>query len=274
MKKCKNCNKLIDDKKIFCNNSCSASFNNKKRKKCLYESIGKKISKSMKKFYSSEEGKKNKDKLKNLYVNKTYDEIYGKEKAKKIKKKLSKLNAGNKNHFFGKHHTTQTKQQISNNRKNKLTGSKNHMYGKPPPTGSGNGWSGWYKNWYFRSLLELSYMINVIERFNLKWESAEKRKYRINYVDYNGKNRTHFADFVLNNKYLVEIKPKNLFNTTNNTIIKEACINYCNQNNLIFKMIEPTKIKQEIVFNLYKNNEIKFIDRYVKKIEEKYAIMD
>ena len=113
---------------------------------------------------------------------------------------------GEKNGFFGKKHTADTKEKISNsvianpgrgmtgkttygvwlekygkeiaddklkNLKNKLSilfsGKKNPMYGKPTPIGSGNGWSGWYKGWYFRSLLELSYMINVIERFNLKF---------------------------------------------------------------------------------------------------------
>jgi hypothetical protein len=39
------------------------------------------------------------------------------------------------------------------------------MYGKPSPNGSGNGW-------YFISLHELSYMVNVIERFKLKWNSG------------------------------------------------------------------------------------------------------
>jgi hypothetical protein len=69
---------------------------------------------------------------------KTYEELYGKEKANKMKNNLSILNSG----------------------------SKNKMYGKPSPQGSGNGWSGWYKGWYFRSLIELSYMVNVIEK---KW---------------------------------------------------------------------------------------------------------
>jgi len=51
------------------------------------------------------------------------------------------------------------------------------MYGKPAPIGSGNGWSGWYKGWYFRSLLELSFMINVIERFKMSWQNAETKKH-------------------------------------------------------------------------------------------------
>ena len=81
------------------------------------------------------------------------------------------------------------------------------MYGKPSPQGSGNGWSGWYKGWYFRSLLELSYMILVIERFNISWSNGEKIK--ITYKNFSGINRNYFPDFLLNNKYIIEIKPKN-----------------------------------------------------------------
>ena len=82
------------------------------------------------------------------------------------------------------------------------------MYGKPAPIGSGNGWSGWYKGWYFRSLLELSFMINVIERFNMPWISAENQTYKISYVDTNLKQRNYYADFIIDNKYIVECKPK------------------------------------------------------------------
>jgi hypothetical protein len=55
-----------------------------------------------------------------------------------------------------------------------ISGEKNFWFGKPSPVGSGNGWSGWYKGWYFRSLLELSFMIKVIERFKFSWKSADR----------------------------------------------------------------------------------------------------
>ena len=43
-----------------------------------------------------------------------------------------------------------------------MSGEQNPMFGKQTPTGAGNGWSGWYKDWYFRSLGELSYVVNVL----------------------------------------------------------------------------------------------------------------
>lgn len=49
---------------------------------------------------------------------KTFEEIYGKEKAVELKEKLSE----------------------------RFSGEGNPMFGKPSPEGSGNGWSGWYKN--------------------------------------------------------------------------------------------------------------------------------
>lgn len=69
--------------------------------------------------------------------------------------------------------------EFKNNRSKSSTGEKNPMFGKTSPTGSGNGWSGWYKDWYFRSINELSFMINVIERFKFTWVSGEKLKYKI-----------------------------------------------------------------------------------------------
>ena len=56
------------------------------------------------------------------------------------------------------------------------------MFGRPTPQGSGNGWKGWYKGWFFRSLKELSYVVNVLEPNGDIWESAENIK--IPYVNY------------------------------------------------------------------------------------------
>jgi len=171
---------------------------------------------------------------------KTYDEIHGKQKADKIKNKLSK----------------------------KSSGENNPMYGKPSPNGSGNGWCGWYNNWHFRSLLELSFMLNVIERFNFKWKSAECKKYKIKYIDFEGNERNYFPDFILNDKYLVEIKPKSLYNTTINKNKKIAAIEFCNKNNLKYKLMTPKKLLLKDIDDLIQSGKIKFIDRYQIKYEQ------
>jgi len=171
---------------------------------------------------------------------KTFEEIYGKEKAKNIKNKISLASKG----------------------------ERNPMFGKPSPQGSGNGWSGWYKNWYFRSLLELSFMINVIERFNFEWRSAETAIYKINYEDWNGTKRTYHPDFILSEKYLIEIKPKHLWNSETVKRKIAAANIFCNSKNLKFKITSCTKLlTHNEIEQLIKEKQIKFIKRYQIKWE-------
>src|ERR1700690_2355655 len=65
----------------------------------------------------------------------------------------------------------ETKKKHSKNN----AGSGNPMFGKPPTKGTGDGWSGWYKDLYFRSLLELSYVVSL-DKSNIQWISAEKKE--------------------------------------------------------------------------------------------------
>jgi len=146
------------------------------------------------------------------------------------------------------------------------SGKNNPMYGKPSPQGSGNGWSGWYKGWFFRSLMELSFMINVIERFNFKWESAENKKYKIEYKDWNNNERTYYADFILNEKYMIEIKPMKLHNSKSIILKKNAAIDFCKKNNLKYKLIDPIKIlsKKDLI-NMIEIKDLKFLEKYKEK---------
>lgn len=226
---------------------------------------------------------------KNNMSGKTHIEMFGEEKALKMKKINSEKNSGKNNAMYGKNYHTyglvnrmkmfsgKTYDDIFGKEKSEIlkkklsiksSGKNNPMYGKPSPMGSGNGWCGWYNGWHFRSLLELSFMINVIERFNFKWKSAECKKYRIKYVDYNGKERNYFPDFILNDKYLVEIKPKSLFNTIINKNKKIAAENFCINNNLKYKLLSPKKLKLKDIKELVDNNKIEFIDKYKIKYDE------
>ena len=249
----------------------------------------------------------------------------GKKFTDDHKKKIStkaKLRVGEKNPFYGKYHTQETKDEIKNslsgrilskehrknisdslknsdrvinkrnnyyyweknygkeeadNRQNKwlnklsikFSGENNPMYGKPSPQGSGNGWCGWYKNIHFRSLLELSFIIYYIERFNFKFETAETKKYKIDYIDYKNTNRTYHPDYILNDKYLIEIKPKHLMKCKDIILKKEAAIKYCNENNLIYKLLEPIKkININDIHTLIDNKLLIFTDRYKIKYDK------
>ncbi len=43
---------------------------------------------------------------------KTYEEIFGDERASEIRARMSESRMGNKNHFYGKHHTEETKEKL------------------------------------------------------------------------------------------------------------------------------------------------------------------
>lgn len=117
-------------------------------------------------------------------------------------------------------------------------GEQNGMYGKPSPLKSGNGYKGWYNGKFFRSLRELNYMVNVLDRRGILYETAESKKYRINYIAYNGNARTYVGDFIVDNKYYVELKPKSLHNTEENKIKRTAAIEFCKNNGLIYKITD------------------------------------
>ena len=169
---------------------------------------------------------------------KTLEERYNsKQKAEEIKKKISKATKG----------------------------KNNPMYNKPAPTGSGNGWSGWYKGFYFRSLLELSFLIRNKEN---RISSAET--FSIPYVDYAGSERTYHPDFIMDSS-VIEVKPVKLVNTVNNKLKFEAAKKYFEDKKYDFKILtekEIIKLSKDEIISLHDNNEIKFLDRYELKYKE------
>lgn len=148
----------------------------------------------------------------------------------------------------------------------KMSGSKNPMYGKPSPQGSGNGWSGWFKGVYFRSLLELSYIKYLIDN-NIEFESGELSKYKIEYFDsVKQQTRNYFPDFYLiDTNELVEIKPKRLCKSKNNIDkFAEAFKQFGNKFHIITEDDINKLTDLEIKF-LHDSNDLKFLDRYEQK---------
>ncbi len=245
---CKSCSKKGNKNPQYGNSGDKNPFYNKKHSKETKE----KISLKNKGHKHSDEYKKNHKKIftgkkksidKNSHL-KVWINKYGIERAKEMYKDYKKLLS------------------------NKYSGEGNPMYGKPSPQGSGNGWSGWYKGWFFRSLLELSYMISVIERFNISWESCENNLYQIKYLDWNNKQRNYYPDFILANKYLIEIKPKRLQNSVNVKLKQQAAIEFCNKHNLKYKLTAgPNNLNLEILKHKIQKGELIFTKRYQVKFE-------
>lgn len=169
---------------------------------------------------------------------------------------------------YGKEIADQKLQLFKNKQSLNQSGINNPMYGKPSPQGSGNGWSGWYKNWYFRSLRELSYMIKVLEDQGLTWEIPDKN-FKIPYIDYTGQSRTYFPDFIVDNK-IIEIKPYKLHNTPKVLAKKKAAEDFCKSKNMNYELIDPILLSEEEIKLLYLSGQIKFLDKYDLKFKEKY----
>jgi hypothetical protein len=196
-----------------------------------------------------------------------------------FKEKISKVTKGKNNPMYGRSiYSVWVEKYGKDNADEKMieykekisianSGINNSMYGKPPPIGSGNGWSGWYKDWFFRSLKELSYMINVIERFNMEWRSAENKDLTIPYVDYKNNQRTYTADFLIEEKYLVEIKPKKLWGSDSVKRKRESAIVFCENNSLKYKLRDPQDLNKDTIIHLYESGDLIFTDRYNEKFK-------
>jgi len=158
--------------------------------------------------------------------------------------------------------------ELKKKKSDQSSGSKNPMYGKPSPQGSGNGWSGWYKSWFFRSLKELSYVISVLEKNNLNWRSAESKDLRMNYI-MDGISRTYFADFLVDGLILVEVKPKKLMGSIKNVLKSEAAIRFCEKRGFSYRMVDVRTLDDEIIVDLYRSGVIKFTNRYELRMRDR-----
>jgi len=147
-----------------------------------------------------------------------------------------------------------------------LSGEKNPMYGKRSK--GGRGISGYYKKWYFRSSIELFYVLKVLERFRLKWSSGEKTELKIDYI-FNGVKRTYVADFLVAEKYLIECKPKSLINTKLNISKFAAAKNFCKNKNLVFKIFSDSGFSAKEMLEMHNSGIIKIDSSKLLKIKQK-----
>ena len=148
-----------------------------------------------------------------------------------------------------------------------MTGESNPMFGKSPPKSSGSGIKGWYYHQFFRSLRELSYMI-FLDKSGKRWETAESSKFRIHYINPNtSKPATYVADFIVEDKLLVECKPKNLQDTKINQAKSAAAEKFCKENSLVYQIIDPELISWEQLFQLIDCSIVTLTERTKRKLD-------
>ena len=95
------------------------------------------------------------------------------------------------------------------------------------------------KDIYFRSLLELNYFILFEQNEQVECYEAEPFQIKMS-------GDSHYTpDALINNKYLIEIKPSDHLNYTDNTRFEEevfAAEQYCKNNNLEYMVLYDTNI--------------------------------
>jgi len=125
------------------------------------------------------------------------------------------------------------------------------------------GYVGRYKNFLFRSLMELSFIVDN-ERFH-KIESAEQShmiKYR-----FDNKIRKYYPDFILDGKIIVEIKPKQYISDRKVRRKCKTIRKYCEKNGLEFKIIE-WPIDKNRIRNLFLSGAFSILNRTPEQIED------
>jgi hypothetical protein len=201
--------------------------------------------------------------------------MFGKKHSDETKLKIrnaARVSAGDANPMYNKTFYSVWLEKYGEEEANRLlieykaaksirnSGVNNPMYGKPTPQGSGNGWKGHYKEWFFRSLRELSYVISL-EQQGKTWRSAEGKEFRTKYT-YLGSERTYCPDFIVEEKLLVEVKPKRLHRSLLVRAKAEAAQKLCEERGLEYLLTDAPILSDEQIKELHSTQKIVFTERY------------
>jgi len=143
------------------------------------------------------------------------------------------------------------------------SGKGNPMYGKPSPKGSGNGWKCYLDSIFCRSLREALFIATSLD--GIPFETGEYKKYRIEYLDWEGVARTYRPDFVTD-KYIYECKPKRLWKSPSVKSKAIAGVKFAKSIGKIYKLVD-IEVDFEIVKSLVESGRLKLLPRYQEKYE-------
>lgn len=167
---------------------------------------------------------------------------------------------------FGEEESKRREQRRRDKISNSLKGEKNPMFGRPSPMGSGVGFKGWYRGWFFRSLRELSFVLQL-ESENRTWKSAECNELRIRYVHPLGQIRTYCADFLIDGNILVECKPVRLQNSPVVLAKQKAAEEFCMRQNWVYLLVDPKLISYEKLDELVSNGNVLLTQKTKEKVD-------
>lgn len=142
--------------------------------------------------------------------------------------------------------------------------------GKPAAKGCGNGWQGWYKGVYFRSLRELSFRMDVLDKVEGQWENGELGKHAIRYVDPIGRSRTYYPDYIVSS-IMYEIKPRRLWETPLVKCKADAGRARCAELGMEYVMVDPV-ISKERVMEAYKAGLIEWMGKTESRFRTYYGL--
>ncbi len=146
--------------------------------------------------------------------------------------------------------------------RNARRGKAHSRFGKPPAEGSGNGWKGWYRGAYFRSLREAMFMLNA-ERDGIEWKTAETKEYTV-YYTFMGKTCTYRPDFIVG-RDLWELKPIKLHDSPRVTAKRLAAEAFCRERGLTYRL-EDIAIDKGRVHEALKDGRIRFDRDYEERL--------
>ena len=156
-------------------------------------------------------------------------------------------------------------------------GALNPSFGKSPSHNSGKSYKGWYKNMFFRSTLELAFLLKY-ESINGKLPlSGDDKKYRVTYIGVNGNMRTYVPDFVcLMSNSIYELKCSAFISKPENLLKAEAAKTAYDKMGLSYSIITEKDVDNfncdTFLSRLKYLNDIKIIkltDKSVSKLNER-----
>ena len=216
-------------------------------------------------------GKKHTDDAKRKAAeNRDNSYLYTDEHKAKARENLKKN--GNKRHPFdiwkekyGEDVAIQKMNELRAKQSENSSGKNNPMYGKPTPIGSGGGWSGWFYGKFFRSLRELSFMVEM-HNAGIEWNNGELDIYKVEY-SIGDKKATYRPDFIVGDM-VYEIKPKALQNTIAVLAKKNAAEKHFSSIGMKYVVIDREIMGTLELLNLINSNAVILTDKWKKKLPQ------